>query len=197
MSHSPGRLVLSTTALDGRDPGDVSHIEKITDELRAMSAGVDKAQANTAAADATARDIATRAAGAGFAGIAAGMAGVRNAIGEIRARIAAAGGSIGQAGTAVAAAPREMSPEQTIAVLAPVQQTIDATHGQIAAAIAKVEETKQLAATVLRGGQPGPMISALEAIKQILVLVAQRAGSAKQQVQTGVGEARQTGAAGN
>jgi len=175
----------------------VSHIEKITDELRAMSAGVDKAQANTAVADGIAQKIATRAAGAGFAGIAAGMSGVRNAIGEIRVRIAAAGGSITQAATAVVAAPREMSPEQTIAVLAPVQQTIDVTHAQVAAAVAKVDEAKQLAAAVLRGGQPGPMLSALEAVKQILVLVAQRAGSTKQQVQTGVGEARQTGASGN
>jgi hypothetical protein len=190
-------LVFSTTALDGRGSGDVSHIEKITDELRAMSAGVDKAQANTAAADATAREIATRAAGAGLIGIAAGMSGVRKAIGEIGERIGAAGDSISRAATAVAAAPREMSPQQTIAVLAPAQQTIDGAHGQVAAAIAKVDETKQLAAAVLRGGQPGPMLAALEAVKQILVLLAQRAGSAKQRVQIGVREARQTGASGN
>jgi hypothetical protein len=175
----------------------MSHIEKITGELQAMAVGVDRAQANAAAADARAQEVAARAARSGFTGIAAGVTRLRHAIGEIRTRLASVDGSINEAATLVAAAPKEMSPEQTIAVLTPVQQKVDAVRDGMAAAIAKVDETKQLAATVLRGGQPGPMISALDSIKQVLVLVTQRAGTAKHHVETGVGEAQQIGESGN
>lgn len=175
----------------------MSHIEKITGELRAMTAGVDRAQGNAAGADAKAQEIAARAARSGFTGIAAGMSRLRNEIAEVRARLAGVGSFINEAATAVAAAPKEMSPEQTIAVLAPVQEKVSGVRDQITATIAKVEETKQLAAAVLRGGQPGPMISALDSIKQVLVLVAQRGGTAKQQVEIAVGEARQVGESGN
>ncbi len=191
------RLVLSTTGLDGRKPGDVSHIEKITGELLAMAAGVDKAQGDAATADARAQEIAARAARSGFTAIAAGVSQVRSAIAEVRARLVSVGGSINEAAAAVVAAPWEMSPEQTIAVLAPVQEKVGGVQDQVAATITKVEETKQVAAAVLRGGQPGPMVSALDAVKQVLVLVAQRAGTAKHGVQTAVGEARQLGGSGN
>jgi hypothetical protein len=118
-------------------------------------------------------------------------------IAEIRTRLAGVGSSIHEAAIAVAAAPKEMSPEQTVAMLAPVQEKVSGIRDQITATTTKVEETKQLAAAGLRGGQPGPMISALDSIKQVLVLVAQRGGTARQHVETAVAEARQMGESGN
>jgi hypothetical protein len=175
----------------------VSHIENVTGELRAMASGIDRAQANAAGADNTAQEIAARAAGSGFAGIAAGMSGLRRSIAEIRARLAGVGVSLNEAATAVAATPREISPEQTVAALAPAQEKVGGIRDDVVAIIATVEETKRLAAAALHGGQPGPMISALEAVKEILVLVAQRGGTAKQHVETAISAARQTGQQGN
>jgi hypothetical protein len=175
----------------------MSHIEKITGELRTMIAGVDKAHANAVAADGKAQEVAARAARSGFTGIAAGMTRVRDAIAEIRARLTNMSGSINEAVTAVGAAAGELSPEQTIAVLSPAQEKLSSVHSGLAATITKVEETRRLVAVVLQGGQPGPMLSALENIKQILVLVAQRGDTARQHLETAVGEARQVGESGN
>jgi Family of unknown function (DUF6244) len=136
----------------------VSHIEKITGELRAMPAGVDRARGNAAAADAKAREIAARS---GFTAIAAGVSQVRSAIAEVRAMLVGVGSSINEAAAAVAAAPRQMSPEQTVAVLSPVREKVGGVRTGSRATIIKVEETKQVTAAVLRGGQPGPMVSAL------------------------------------
>jgi hypothetical protein len=122
------------------------------------------------------------------------MSRVCDAIGEIRAVIASVGSSVTEATATVAAVPKETSPEQTIGVLAPVQEKVAGVRDGVAVAIAKVEQTKQLTAAVLHGGQPGPMLAMLECIKQALALVVQRAGTAKQQVETAVAEARQVGA---
>jgi hypothetical protein len=175
----------------------VSNIEDVSGEFRAMAAGIDRAQANAAGADNTAQEVAARAARSGFAGIAVGMSEVRRSIAEIRARLARVGESLNEAAPAVAATPGQTSPEQTVAALAPIQEKVGGIRDGVVAIIAKVEETKRLAVAVLHGGQPGPMVSALEAVKEILVLVAQRAGTASQHVATTINEARQTGQQGN
>ena len=101
------------------------------------------------------------------------MSRVRDAISGIRTRLAALDGSIGEAVTAVAAAPKELSPEQVISVLSPVREKVGGVRDETVGTLTKIEEAKQLTAAVLRGGQPGPMISALDAGKQALILVAQ------------------------
>jgi hypothetical protein len=172
-------------------------IDAISAELRTMTAGVDQALKAVTVADGRAQEIAARAARSGFVGIAAGVAEVRNAIGEIRTRVTAVGQSINEAVKPVIAAPQEPSPEQTITALAPATQSVIAAREGITAAIGQVQQTRQMAAMVLRGGQPGPMLTALDAIKQVLDQLAVRCGTALTHLQAAVAQARQTGGSGN
>jgi hypothetical protein len=173
------------------------HTDTIIGELRAIQAGIDKAQSTAAATDSEAEKVAVRAAAAGFSMIAVGMSQVREAIRQVQARLGSIGGSVNEASAFVTAAPKEPSPAQVLAVLTRTVEKMNAAHGEIAACIGKVDETKLLIMRVLQGGDPGPMLSMLDTIKQILVLLAQRGGTAKQSLTTAINEARQTGNPGN
>lgn len=171
----------------------MSHIEMVTGELRILMTGVERAQGLAAAADNQAQQVALRAAGAGFAAVAAGMARVRDSIASVQGGLGGLAGSIGEATKMTAAVPREATPEETIAGLLPVQAGVDSARDAAAAVIAQVGEAQQLVAMVLQGGQPGPLLQSLESVKQVLVSVVQRAGSARQTVEAAVAEARQLG----
>ncbi|MFF0875894.1 DUF6244 family protein [Micromonospora aurantiaca (nom. illeg.)] len=67
----------------------------------------------------------------------------------------------------------------------------------VAVAITGVGEAQQLVAMVLQGGQPGPLLQALEAIKQVLVLAVARTGGARQAIEAAIAQARQLGSSGN
>ena len=175
----------------------MSGIDPIAADLAAMTAGLGKAQEAANAADNAAAQIAQRAAGSGFAGIAQNMSRVRDAIREIAVGAAAAGRAVAETGAPVAAAPTRPSPRETIAVLAPIAKQLDTVHGLVAAVIEQIGRAKQLAASVLQGGQPGPLLARLDAIREILVAVAQRGIAAKQNVEAAVAEVRRTGDAGN
>ncbi len=172
-------------------------IDAISADLQAMAAGIEQAHTAAAGADARAQEIAARAARSGFAGIAAGMVQVRRAIGEIRTRLTGIGAAVNEAVKPVTAAPQEMSPEQTITVLSPATEKLTAARDGIAATIGKVDQTRRLAATVLHGGQPGPMLTTLDAIKQILDQLTARCDAAQQHLRAAVAEARQIGGQGN
>ena len=81
--------------------------------------------------------------------------------------------------------------------LGPVAQQIDGIHAALGGLIAKIGEIQRQTAAALQGGQPGPMLQRLEAVRQVVLAVVQRCNGAKQQVETAVAEARQTGTAGN
>ncbi|MFI6259396.1 DUF6244 family protein [Micromonospora zamorensis] len=175
----------------------MSQIEKITGELRALMTGVERAQGLAAAADSQAQEVALRAASAGFVAVAAGVARVRSAITGIHGGLGSLAGSIGEATKAAAAVPNEATLQETIAGLAPVQSAVDAARDAATGAITGVGEAQQLVAVVLQGGQPGPLLQALEAIKQVLVLVVQRTGGARQAIEGAIAQARQLGSSGN
>ncbi|GIJ30792.1 hypothetical protein Vqi01_59540 [Micromonospora qiuiae] len=175
----------------------MSHIEKISGELRALMTGVERAQGLAAGADRQVQQVALRAAGAGFVAVAAGVARVRDAITGIQGGLGSIAGSIGEATKATAAAPQEATPQQTIAGLAPVQNAVDSARDAAAAVIAQVGEAQKLVTMILQGGQPGPLLQALDSIKQVLVLVVTRAGGARQHIEAAIAEARQLGSSGN
>ncbi|MGI5147229.1 DUF6244 family protein [Plantactinospora sp. CA-294935] len=175
----------------------MSNIEKIAGELRALSAGVERAQGQAAAADNHAREIAMRAAGSGFVAVGAGMSRVRNAIAGVQARLGELDGLMGEAVKAATAVPQGVSPAETIAGLTPVQSTVAGARDTIAGIIAQVAEAQQLVTVALQGGEPGPMLSALESIKQVLAQVGQRTAMARQFVDEAIVEARQLGSLGN
>ncbi|MEU4772753.1 DUF6244 family protein [Micromonospora sp. NPDC023644] len=175
----------------------MSHIEKITGELRALTTGVERAQALASAADNQAQEVALRAAAAGFAAVAAGVTRVRDGISAVRGGLGSLATTIGEATKATAAVPQEASPHETVAGLTPVQNAVDGIRDTAVATVAQVDQTRQLVTTVLHGGQPGPLLQSLEHIKQVLTLVAQRTATARQAVETAIAEARQLGSAGN
>ncbi|MER7420229.1 DUF6244 family protein [Micromonospora peucetia] len=175
----------------------MSHIEKITGELRALTTGVDRAQALASVADNQAQETALRAIGAGFAAVAAGLTRVRDGISAIRSSLGSLATTIGEATKTTTAVPQEATPHETIAGLTPVQNTINGIRDTATATIAQLDQTRQLVTTVLHGGQPGPLLQSLESTKQVLTLIAARTTTARQAVETAIAEARQLGSAGN
>ncbi|MEV2241043.1 DUF6244 family protein [Micromonospora sp. NPDC049891] len=175
----------------------MSHIEKITGELRALMAGVERAQGLVAAADRQAQEVTLRAAGAGFAAVAAGMARVHNAITGIQGGLGSLAGSIGDATKSTAAVPHEATPQQTASGLAPVLGATDSARDAARGAIEQVGAAQQLVTMVLQGGQPGPLLQALDSVKQVLVMVSARTGAVRQAVEAAITEARQLGSSGN
>ncbi|MGW0435511.1 DUF6244 family protein [Micromonospora sp. NPDC003197] len=175
----------------------MSYTEKITGELRALTVGVERAQGLIAAADSQAEAVAIRAAGTGFAAVAAGMMRVRSAIVAIQGRAGGLATLIGEVTKVVGSVPHGATPEEAIGGLTPAQNMIDGLRDGIGGVIAQVGETQRIISAVLHGGQPEPLLQALENAKQVLVLVAQRAGVTRQLVEAGIAEARQLGSSGN
>ncbi|GAA2707496.1 DUF6244 family protein [Micromonospora olivasterospora] len=171
----------------------MSHVEKITGELRALTTGVERAQGLAAAAHQQAQEVALRAAGAGFAAVAAGVARVQGAISEIQGGLGGLGTSIGAATKATATIPHQATPQETITGLAPVRDAVDGARDATARTIAQVGEAQRLATLTLQGGQPGPLLSGLESVRQVLTLVLQRTGAARQAVEAALAEARRLG----
>lgn len=175
----------------------MSDIETITTDLQAMAAGVEKAQTAAAAADRTAQEVALRAVRSGFVGIAAGLTAIREAVKEIQGRVGGLANSIRDASKPVAAAAKEGSPQQTIAVLSTATTKVTSAREGLTAAVSKISDVQRLATIVLQGGQPAPLVSALEGIKGVLIEVAQRADVTKDHLGAAMAEARRIGEAKN
>ncbi|WP_422752142.1 DUF6244 family protein [Micromonospora sp. WMMD708] len=175
----------------------MSTVERITGELRAVMAGVERAQGLTAAADRQAQEVALRAASAGFLAVAAGVARVRSALTDVQGGLGRLGGSISEATKAVAAVPQQASPQETIAALTPVQSAVGDARDAAGGAITRIGETQQLVTTILQGGQPGPLLQALDGIKQVLMQVVARTSGARQAVEAAIAEAQRVGSEGN
>ena len=76
-------------------------------------------------------------------------------------------------------------------------QRLDAAHAAIAAVMDLIAKAQQLAAAALQGGQPGPILARLDAIREIMMAVAQRSSQAKDHITDALAEARTTGDKGN
>jgi hypothetical protein len=168
-------------------------LEKIAVELRAMVTGLEQAQARTAVLETKVLEVTTRIQAAGFLGIAQNLVRVKTAVGEVRARLTAVANDTNEANRPVSAAPREVSPQQAIAVLTPASEKLIAATQANAATIEKVSETQKLTATVLQGGSPQQLLALLESIKQVLIIVAQHAQGARKELDETLAEVRQAG----
>jgi hypothetical protein len=175
----------------------VSVLDPVYEGLHAIGVGVGKALESVAAADQAAQRIGQHAEGSGFVGIAQGLSRVRDSIREISARVSAVNESAKQTQSILANVPEQATPQATVAALTPVQAQLDSVHSGIGAALAKIDETKQLVAATLHGGQPGPMLGRLDTIRQTLLTVTHICNSAKQQFLTAVAEAKEAGGQGN
>lgn len=172
-------------------------LSSIQDGVRAMTAGVERAQQEAAGADHAAQQIAQRAAASGFLGIAQSMARVRTAIGELRGGVSTVGEAVREAGALVAATPTRPTAQETIAACAPLGEKMDSIRTAVGGCVERVDQAKKLTAAVLHGGEPGPMLGRLDGVRQVLVALAHRVTEAKQHVETALAEAKATGRAGN
>ena len=175
----------------------MSTIEAVSAGLAAMSNGVDKARQATAAADDAAQKIATRSAASGFTGIAQNLSRLRAAIREIQAGITAVSGPVSEASTSVAAVPKQATPQEALGVLEPVTQKLDGVRAAAAAVMERIAKAQQLAAAILQGGQSGPMLARLDAIRQTMLAVTQRIDQTRTDVTQALAVARKTGEQGN
>jgi hypothetical protein len=174
----------------------VSLIDEVDGSLAAMSTGVGRAVELTMEAHEAAEQIALRSAASGFAGIAQRMGQVRVAVEELGGQLTVLGQAVMQARGPVGRVPQQMTPEDIITILGPLEEQLAALHSQVGAGINRVDQIRQLVVGALQGGQPGPMLRRLDAIRQTLTLVAQHADAGRQQAEVAVAQARQVGDAG-
>lgn len=175
----------------------MSLTDSIGADVRAMAAGVDRAQQEAGTVDHAIEQITARAVASGFAGIAVGLARAREVLGQARSRLAQAGGVLGEASRSLSAVPQQPSPQETIAALAPVVAALTAVDGHVTAAGSAVDDTRRLVTTALQGGQPGPTLSRLQQVLQVLATVRTRGTEARQHVEVTLAQARQVGELGN
>lgn len=175
----------------------MSRVEKINSDLRGMREGVKNAQDRAAAAAAKSKEITARAAASGFAGIATRLAQLTQKIEQVQAMTAHAGTNVEAAATSAAGVSSTGAPEQTLAGLTPAGQHLDSGIKVIGGTVATVDQANQLAAAVLQGGQPGPMLAVLDGIKQALAPAAVRGNSVAQEMRVAIAEARRLGDLGN
>jgi hypothetical protein len=158
-----------------------------------MAAGVDRALITAGAADGRVQEVQQRVTAAGFVGIAVGLGRVRETVGQVRAGLAVHAAVIGEAATGVAAAPRELTPQEAVAVLSPAVEKVATVRTGIPVLINGVDEAQRLVVAVLQGGDPGSVLSVLGAVKEVLVAVVQRGEATGQHLATAIAEARRAG----
>ncbi|MEV4847453.1 DUF6244 family protein [Micromonospora matsumotoense] len=175
----------------------MSLTDTIGADMQAMAAGVDRAQQEAAAVDQAIEQITARSVASGFAGIAVGLARARETLGQARSWLAQADGVLGEASRSLRAVPQQSSPQETIAALTPVLAALTALDGHVTSAGSAVDDTRRLLAAALQGGQPGPMLSRLQQVLQVLAAVRTRRTEARQHVEAVLALARQVGELGN
>jgi len=175
----------------------VSDLQAIGDEVRVLASALDRVNGAAGAAVGRAQEIGARAARAGFAGVAAGMARVCTALGEVRAALTPVGGSLGEAAVSLAAVPKEATPDQVVAALNAATGKVTAARDGVAGVAARLTDVQRLVLAVLQGGQPGPMVSALDGVRHGLAQVGQRCDAVNVRISAAVEEARKIGDAGN
>ncbi len=175
----------------------MADLQTIVQQLRGMAAGIERAQHAVAAADSRAEEIAQRAMMTGFAGIAVGVQQLRMSISEVRQRLMSIGRSVSEAASPVAGASGRPSPGETVALLNPADEQVGSVRSELVGLIEQVTRVQQQAGAVLLGGQPGPMISALDQVKQLLAEVIGQSDLTRQALQEAITEARHLGGQGN
>ena len=82
-------------------------------------------------------------------------------------------------------------------MLEPLTQQLDGVHSGVGAVMEAIGKAQQLTNGVLQGGQPGPLLARLDAIRTTMLAVAQHTAQAKEHTTTALAEARKTGDQGN
>ncbi len=171
----------------------MADVSKIVAALQQALEGLGRAHNAASQAGGRAQQVQAQAARAGFRGIAAGMGGVIERIKKIIETQNSVATSTKATTEAVQRVTADMNPEAVVATLTPVMQQLDVASTNTAAIVTEVDAAKTDATAALKGGKPGPMIAALEQIKQALGQVVSALGDSKQRTDETVAQARETG----
>jgi hypothetical protein len=98
-----------------------------------------------------------------------------------------------QASGAVGGVTDQTSPEEAHGQLSRATQEIDSMRSALLAAAQQVSTIRGAVEATLRGGQPGPLLQRLDAIRQYLVMATQRGDSTKSAVNTIISRSGQLG----
>lgn len=196
-AHAAGcrsaKELVRTRELTGEGVDAVTLIDATSRQVHAMAAGVAKAHVKTEATLRQVHEVAARAAGAGFAVVAIGLEPVSNALVGARATLGAAARTTTELAAILARVADQETVELLVATLAPVPAALCMVDADLMAARAAIGDARRHVVTVLQGGQPGPLLTALDNINEVLLLVRQRADMAQTHVATAIIGARRLG----
>ena len=158
--------------------------DQIVAELSGAVEALGQARQQTAAAAGHAGQIAARAAGAGFEGVAMTMGGIRDQITALAAAIADVEVPGKVATSAVRGVGAQSSPNEAHSYLSMARQKVDALRQGVLAAVQRAEAIKGRVDAALRGAEPGPMLARLDGIRRLLITAGQRANGANARIAT-------------
>lgn len=173
--------------------GQTDKTGQIVAALQATVAGFDRAGAQLASAVAHAEQVRARMVAAGFHGVALGMTGAADNLKKIHAQAGALADGIRRALAPIREITAEMTPEQVNAKLAVGVEEASTVRTGISGAMEQMAAAKEKISAVLRGGQPGPLLSMIETTRQIMWQTGQHLDSAVQNAREATTEATQAG----
>lgn len=174
-------------------PAASSQVEHARTSLRNVESGLAAAHTSTGAALTKAKDVARESGLRGFEAVARGVLAVARKLEEVSRAITAESRNMRGAAEAVVGVPKGASPEEIVNRLSPAKQTLVDGRTRITGIITLARDAQTAAHAALRGGQPGPLVSAIDQIRERLIATHKQVEAAHQHVETAIKEARTTG----
>lgn len=174
-------------------PAASSPAERAKTSLENVENGLAAAHKSTAAALEKAKDVARTANLQRFETVARSVLAVARKLEEVSRAITAENGKMRSAREAVAGVPKGASPEEIANRLGPARQTLADGPTRIAGIITLVRDAASSATAALRGGQPGPLVAAINQIRERLTPTHAQVQDAHQHVEAAIKGARSTG----
>ena len=167
--------------------------EAIAADLAGVLDTLSRAEVQVGATVEHANQIAARAAGTGFVGVATAVAGLGGQIKAIGAGLTRAADSGREAVAAVGGVKEQMSPVEANRHLAVAKQKVDGVRPALATVVQQIATVKAKVGVVLQGGQPGPLLARLDAIRQDVTVAAQRSDAVNAKIATTIARGGQLG----
>jgi hypothetical protein len=174
-----------------------SNLDQAASTLAATDQAVQQALQQCSVAARMAEEITQKAMVLGSTGMVVGMNRVRQAINEIRSTITTAHDTTRKAASAVTAVPAQASGEDTVQALAPVTAMLNNLAGSEQKVRGQIMDAMNLVGNVLRGSEPGPLLTTVRSIGEATNIVKQHMGAAQQAVETAARNAATLGTPGN
>jgi hypothetical protein len=165
-------------------------VEEVLDDLRVMATGLSRTLEQLAEADHRVGSSVEAAQRGGFGAAVARLRAAQEGIRQVRVILSQASATVSEAGQPIAAAPKEASATEIIGLLSPVTGRVDSIRNDVATARSKLPD---LISLVAAAADQNPAIGILGNVgQQYLGILLDRAGMAKQHLDSALGDARRT-----